>query len=102
MDTKSTTNAAVLGELGRMPMYSVRKERIVKYWLKIICSTESMLYRVYSVLRLDADRERSYKGMNWAFQVKSLLSSLGMLDVWVDQDRIQPYVHAIRLRMHNQ
>jgi hypothetical protein len=39
----STTNAAVLGELGRMPMYIVRKERIVKYWLKIICSTHSML-----------------------------------------------------------
>jgi hypothetical protein len=99
---KSTTNAAVLGELGRVPMYIVRKERIVKYWLKIICSTDSMLYRVYSVLRLDADRERSYKGMNWAFQVKSLLSSLGMLDVWVDQDRIQPSFHAIRLRMHDQ
>ena len=30
-----TINAAVYGELGRVPLNIVRKERILQYWLKI-------------------------------------------------------------------
>ena len=37
------TNAAVYGELGRVLLTVVRKERILKYWFKIIKSEGSLI-----------------------------------------------------------
>jgi hypothetical protein len=47
---KSTTNVAILGELGRTPSSIIRKERILKYWIQILSKKDSLLYKVYGLL----------------------------------------------------
>ena len=45
------------------------------------------------MLRNDANRNISYNGANWAFQVKSLLDSLGLSYLWLEQTELDmPYV----------
>jgi hypothetical protein len=45
----------------------------------VISNTDSVLYKVYNMLRRDADNGTSYRGLNWASNVKKLLSECGML-----------------------
>ena len=42
-----TPSAAVYGELGRFPLYVMRKERILKNWLRVKCSTYTLLQETY-------------------------------------------------------
>ena len=39
-----TANTAVYGELGRVPLNILRKERILKYWFKIVNSRDTLIY----------------------------------------------------------
>ena len=40
-----TSSAAVLGELGRYPLYV--KERALRYWFKIMKNTDNPIHRLY-------------------------------------------------------
>ena len=42
-----TPSAAVYGELGRVPLYVMRKERILKYWFRVKCPTNTLLQETY-------------------------------------------------------
>ena len=44
---RQTCNIAVYGEVGRVPLYVLRKVRILKYWYKILSSQNTLLYKVY-------------------------------------------------------
>ncbi|XP_053399819.1 uncharacterized protein LOC128557111 [Mercenaria mercenaria] len=80
---RSTNTAALYGELGRVPLVIIRKVRMIKYWLKILKSPhDSLIYKTYEMLRLDANASRSYNGRNWAFQIKQLLQEHGFSNVW--------------------
>ena len=43
----STSNVAVYGELGRLPLYVNSYVQIIKYWLKIVKSDNNILSAVY-------------------------------------------------------
>ena len=38
------------------------------------------------MLKFDADNNISYNKLNWAFRIKSILETLGLLNLWVTQD----------------
>ena len=40
-----TSNIAVYGELGRVPSSIIRKERILRYWYKLIKSPDSLIHK---------------------------------------------------------
>ena len=42
-----TSNAAVLGELGRFPLSVLCKQRALNYYCKIMKNQHSVMYRVY-------------------------------------------------------
>ena len=44
---RQTSNIAVYGEVGRVPLSILRKVRILKYWHKILTSNDTLLYKVY-------------------------------------------------------
>ena len=96
---KSTNNNAILGELGRFPFHIIWFFRIFRYWIKILKNKESLLYNVYCVLRTDADSGNNYNGLNWASNVKKLLETLGLFDVWLNQDFFVPSFNVIRQRI---
>ena len=72
---KQTSNVAVYGELGRFPLFVLRKIRILKYWFKILTAPDSLLYKVYlqqvTYLNIDANFNC------WAQCVRKLLNELG-------------------------
>ena len=43
---RQSSNLAVYGELGRVPLYVLKNIRILKYWFKILNSQDSLLYKV--------------------------------------------------------
>ena len=75
-----TTNNAVYGELARLPFSVVRSLRIVKYYFKIMKSSDSLMYKV---LHGDVDNFGNItNNKSWAAEVKSLLNDLGFNFLW--------------------
>ena len=99
---RSTNNNAVLGELARFPFYISRQFRIIKYWIKILSVNNNLLFKSYNVLRCDADLGFTYNGSNWAHNVKKLLFSLGLNDIWINQDTVVPNFNIIKQRIIDQ
>jgi hypothetical protein len=83
--SNTTSNVAVLGELGRMPMQILRQERIIRYWFKLVMSSR-ILHRAYTDLKTANCKV-------WISSVKILLCQLGVGDVWHNQDRLRSYVN---------
>ena len=78
----NTCNAAVLGEIGRQSMRTMRQLRIIKYWLKLLNADESshikQCYRYQLVM--------ANKGYNcWAYKVKQLLTYHNVKSAWDEQ-----------------
>ena len=40
------------------------------------------------MLRNEADSNNSYNKLNWAYHVKSMLQSLGLTNLWIEQDML--------------
>ena len=70
----NTCNVAVLGELGRHTLRTMRLIRIVKYWLKLLrCDNSRFIKQCYNY-----QFEMAEKNYNcWAKKVKDLLFSFG-------------------------
>lgn len=48
-----TPNVTVYGELGKVPLDILRKERILKYWYRIVNAQETLVYKcLLTVLRV--------------------------------------------------
>ena len=44
------------------------------------------------MLKMDADNNKTYNGANWAYQIKSVLDSIGLKNIWLQQfDIIIPF-----------
>ena len=79
----STNLAALYGELGRVPLAVTRKVNMIKYWIKILQQNDTSIVKLtYSMLKDDADRNNSYRGTNWAWQIKNILEQHGLGYVW--------------------
>ena len=71
---KSTYHDLVYFELGRLPMYIVRKLKIMKYWTKIRDTDNCVLKACYEQRLLDNDE--------WIVNIKSELDKLGLGYLW--------------------
>ena len=80
---RQTCNIAVYGEVGRVPLYVLRKVRILKYWYKILSSQNTLLYKVYEQQKNSIMQGSSEN--NWVFQLKLLLNELGFTFLWDNQ-----------------
>ena len=97
---KSTNLAALYGELGRIPLAVTRKINMIKYWMKILQqSGTSIVKLIYLMLKEDADRNSSYNGKNWAWQIKSILEQHGLGYVWYSQTESQIPFSIIKQRI---
>ena len=74
-----TSNLAVYGELGRVPLNVLHKIKVLKYWFKILSMPLSLLYKIYNQQVTDVNT-----GVNsniWASNLKRLLDDQ-LLQSW--------------------
>ena len=53
----------------------------------------------YCMLKNDTDNGRTYNGLNWAYQIKSMLDRIGLSNVWVHQFEITIPYNLIKQRI---
>ena len=66
---RSTNSIALYGELGRIPLWYIRKICMVKYWLNILSNRNSLMYKFYEMLHNDLSSGLTYSKKNWDYQV---------------------------------
>ena len=63
---------------------------MIKYWTKILNQSDnSLVKKVYLMLKSDADININYSGKNWAYQIKSILRQHGLEYIWNQQSEIE-------------
>jgi hypothetical protein len=73
---KSTSNVAVLGECGRLPLYVRFLVRYIKYWVKLLhMPTERYPKRIYCMLENLENAGR----MTWASNVKKYCANMNLV-----------------------
>jgi hypothetical protein len=84
---KSTNLSALYGELDRAPLNIYRKITILKYWRKLISHDHlSLTFKIFSVLKFDADNNVSYRNENWTShaKLKSMVSVMyEIIKLWI-------------------
>ena len=99
---KSTNLSGLYGELGRVPFIIQRKINMIKYWAKLLKSSDTFLpKRIYIMLKEDADSGNTYNGSNWASHIKSMLNNLGFSYIWLHQTDITIPLNAIKQRIYD-
>ena len=97
---KSTNLDAIYGDLGRYPMKVHWKIEAIIYWIKILkLNNNSLMERMYNVIKEDANKNISYVDKNWAYQIKKLLGELGLMNLWKNQDTYNITFGTIKLRI---
>ena len=77
-----TSNGAVLGDLGRIPLSLICKQRTLKFWNKIMLSPDSLIFNIYQKYVNDTVFSNSNRRTNWFTAVKQYVDDLGCIDVW--------------------
>ena len=81
---KQTMNKFIYGETGRMPIRYHTIIRVIKYWFKIINSSQDKYIKVvYNMLINDLYRHPNKR--SWVTQVKFTLQAYGFNHVWIAQ-----------------
>ena len=80
---QSTSNAAVYGELRRVPLYINRYVQVIKYWFKVISLENEIVKSVYDNSILINLRDDS-----WYIKVKLLLERYRFYDVWLRTEQV--------------
>jgi hypothetical protein len=96
---KSANLEALYGETGRYPMKIARQLKMIQYWFKIIKTKNASLYYTYKMLMEDANREKTYNGMNWAYQIKTILNNIGFTEFWINQQTLNNEYPIIKQRI---
>jgi hypothetical protein len=79
---RSTTNNIVFGELGRKPIKNHVSIRVIKYWLKILCSRpDRYINQMYRILFQDDENGKT----NWVSHIKHTILSAGLGEAWFAQ-----------------
>ena len=82
---KSTPSAYVHIELGTTPLILKRKERIIKYWFKILnLDNSNPIKKMYHILLDDVNKGLSKS--NWVYFVQKLLFQSGFGFIWYQQE----------------
>ena len=97
---KSTNLSGLYGELGRYPLCIYRKISMIRCWINILSSYNNYIpKKIYCMLKNDVDNNMTYSGLNWAFQIKHLLDSIGLSNVWIHQNTIDIPLDLIKRRI---
>ena len=97
---KSTNLSGLYGELGRFPLIVYRKISMIRYWIKILSSSNTFIPKIiYNMLKTDLDNNITYNGSNWAFQIKNILDDLGFSNIWIQQNDIDIPFNLIKQRL---
>ena len=73
---------------------------MIRYWIKILPSRDNCIpKKIYSMLKDDVDNNRTYNGLNWAFQIKNILDRLGLSNIWIHQTDIDIPFNLIKQRI---
>jgi hypothetical protein len=101
---QSTPNCMVYGETGRFPLLLTIKQRMVKYWGKIITKTnnDAFVCRMYNVL-FRLYNEGSFASP-WLEYIRTILFENGMGHIWISQSipNVEWLNEAIKLRLQDQ
>ncbi|XP_060579660.1 uncharacterized protein LOC132736534 [Ruditapes philippinarum] len=90
-----TSNAAVLGELGRFPLSVLCKERALKQWLKIMKCPGSLMYNIFSELKSSENRNSNNSWtLSTEFSFEKYLTVL-------DKSSCRQTMSRFRLSSHN-
>ena len=85
---KSTCNAMVYFELGRLPLSCNFTFRILKFWFKLLNTDNCILNTAYVALKERADNQKH----NWVSFVRDKLLNLGFGDGWFRQSASDSYI----------
>ena len=97
---KSTNLDAINGDLGRYPMKVHWKIEAIIYWIKILkLNNNSLMERMYNVIKEDANNNISYADKNLAYQIKKRLGELGLMNLWKNQDTYNITFETIKFRI---
>jgi len=91
---QSTSNMAVLGETGRYPLAVLCKERALKFYIKIMNKTDSIMYRVFT-------NQRNINTFCWFKACKSYFDYLGNGDLF-ENSNISINFASVRQRIRDQ
>ena len=96
---RSTNLNALYGELSRIPMYIQRKLIMIKYWIKLLTlNDQSLLYKMYNMLKIDLQNREMYNRYNWAYQIKHILDECGLSIIW--QNKLNMLIDFQSIRQH--
>lgn len=101
---QQTSNAAVLGELGRFPLSVICKERALKYWIKINMNPNSLMHHVLTkqsnIYHYNNIRPASKK--IWHSAMSDLLNRMGYGNLLVDFNTDYNYSPLLTQRVRDQ
>ena len=96
---RSVSTAAVYGELGRFPLYVMRKVRIIHYWFKVTQSPDSLMSKILFGCTNDNDTNFC---KTWAGNIKQLLYNLGFQYLWRNTEVNNAHISAVTQRIYDQ
>ncbi len=91
-----TCTLAVYGECGRVPFSIIRKERILKYWRRVLSTDNTLLTHVFA-----AEVNNINNTTSWAYTVKSMLDGLGFTYLWNRNDVTKPQLKMVIQRLYD-
>ena len=96
---RSVSTPAIYVELGRFPLYVIRKVRIINFRFKIVQSSDSLMFKLLYVYTYDNDSS-FYK--TWAGYVKLLLCNLGFQYLWRSTAVTGAHISAVIQTIYDQ
>jgi len=99
---QQTSNAAVLGELGRFPLSIICKERSLKFWCKIINSPNSLIRSMYDKNITDNMFVNTNIKLCWTKAIKDLIDNLGFSYVLHEHVNITDHYPKLKQRLRDQ
>ena len=100
---KSTPNSIVYGELGRMPLELLIKQRMINYWAKIVSSHNAKINKILYSIMFELHQNNRFV-WPWITYIKSTLENCGMGNIWYTQDFPDKnwLTRALKLRLTDQ
>ena len=74
---------SVYVELGRVPMTYTRLYSLIKYWSKVLVSDNCLIKQCYNEMYTNCE---NVGHKNWTYDIKTLLSKQGFLEIWNKQE----------------
>ena len=84
---RPTSNDMIYRETGRLPLIVNRKFNMLNYWLKLTRTENCVLENIYEMTLRSCNHQDN---QNWSAEIRDILISIGMVDVW-QQQRVKKF-----------